>query len=201
MHIRPGFHVLFFILELILIGGHYAFPDLPHELGQTMFWAGIVGLVLWAAASFGAFDRFEFITRRLGPQKPRRDVTVGDAVAFVCLRIWGSHFWEAAGNSSTDAVAAVRDLQQAAADGLVPIWGLRRGSDVFEAIPHEYWLRHQIEWFGLLRDSATTEPRVSAADRGDTYLSLMTSRSTIEANWPRKRKRIRLQFPWRVTNA
>jgi hypothetical protein len=40
-------HAFFVLAELILIGSHYAVPELPPLLGQAMFWTGIAGLFLY----------------------------------------------------------------------------------------------------------------------------------------------------------
>jgi len=36
MRFRLGFDVPFLCVEAILIGGHYAFPELPHALGLAI---------------------------------------------------------------------------------------------------------------------------------------------------------------------
>jgi hypothetical protein len=196
MRFRPGAEILFWLLEVALIGVHYGFPELPHLIGLTLFWAGVIGLVLWGLAHLGAFDRFPFIAKLLGPPpEPVRDLEVDKAIAYVCFRQWGHSFQDAAGSRSADAVAGLRSFQQAAADGKVKIWGKAHHSNVFEPIPQEYWLKYQIEWFGLLRSRPTTEPAVIGVSRGSEYAELMTSKSQIEAIWPKKRKKLRLQSP------
>lgn len=169
-----------------MIGGHYAFPELPHALGLVMFWTGIAGLVAWGAVRLGFFDNVQILQRWLG-STPMRDTSVGNAIAYVCYRNWDHGFSDAAGSNKVDAVAALQEFQQAAADDRVTIWGKAGRNAVFELIPAEYWRRHQIEWFGLLRGSATTEPTASVADRGNRYEELMTSRSQVEDVWPKKR--------------
>ena len=95
-------------------------------------------------------------------------------------------FIDAAGTSGVDAVAALAEVRQAAADELITIWGKRPGQQVFEEVPPVFWVRHQIEWFGLLKNRATTEQTVSVADAGDRYEDLMTSRVQYR-KWPPKR--------------
>jgi hypothetical protein len=36
--IPPKLSRAFWLLEVALIGGHFAFPDIPHHVGQVMFW-------------------------------------------------------------------------------------------------------------------------------------------------------------------
>jgi hypothetical protein len=40
---------------------------------------------------------------------------------------------------------------QAAADGIIPIWGKREPYSVHEPIPNEYWFTNRFEWFDLLK--------------------------------------------------
>ena len=108
-----------------------------------------------------------------------RDVGLGEAVAFLGLKVWGKRFIEAAGASDVDAASIYDAVLQAAADGLIPIWGKRTQQSVFEPIPREYWFDHRFDWFSLLRNDANSESSKYAFS-GDRYLSLMTSRSAVE---------------------
>lgn len=182
-----------------MIGGHFAFPELPHAIGQFMFWAGVAGLVLFALAYCGVFDRFVWLQKWLGERKAKRDVGVSEAVAYVSFREWGKRFIDAAGSSDVDAVASLREFQQAALDGDVSIWGKHPPSEIFDLIQAGFWSRHQIEWFGLLKGNPTTEPTISASDGGNAPESLMTSRQQVEATWPKKRARLKFRAPWALT--
>jgi hypothetical protein len=191
MRFRPKFDVPFLCVEAILIGGHYAFPVLPHAVGLALFYCGIVGLIVWVLVRLGFLDNVQFLQHWFG--SPVRDVSVGDAIAYVCYRDWGHNFLAAAGSRDVDAVTALQEFQQAAADDQVKIWGKPSRNAVFEAIPAEYWRRHQIEWFGLLRGPATTEPAVSVADHGNRYEELMTSRTQVEEVWPKRGLHLRFR--------
>ncbi|MBI5261634.1 MAG: hypothetical protein HY852_07435 [Bradyrhizobium sp.] len=186
-----------------MIGGHFAYPDLPHHVGQVMFWLGIFGLVLWLLAHLGAFDRLPFMARFSGhAPAPTRDTKISEAIAYICYLDWGKSFLMAAGdNPPTEAVEALKSFRQAAADGHVQIWGKVVHGDVYEPIDADYWRSYQIEWFSLLRGQTITEPAVVGVKRGSEYVDLMVSKSQIEAVWPRKRRKIRLQKPWTVKDA
>jgi len=112
--------------------------------------------VIWGAVRLGFFDNVQILQHWFGSM-PMRDTRVSNAIAYVCYRNWDHGFSDAAGSNEVDAVAALQELQQAAADDRVTIWGKAGRNAVFELIPAEYWRRHQIEWFGLLRGSATTD--------------------------------------------
>lgn len=203
MRFRPGAHILFWLLEAALIGGHFAFPDLPHLAGQVMFWAGVAGIALWLLAHLGAFDRLPLPARLMGQVTGNRDTKVGAAISYICFRNWQHDFTDAAETAppASEANEALKSFRQAAADGKIPVWGKAMHSDVFEPVPKEYWLKYQIEWFSLLRDSATTEPAVIGVLRGYEFLDLMTNKTRIEAIWPKRRRTMRLQLPWAVRDA
>jgi hypothetical protein len=128
------------------------------------------------------------------PAPAMRDVSVGEALAYVCFREWGREFMDAAGATGTDAAGAMNEFLQAAADGGLQIWGKLNASGVFEPIPPEYWRKNQIEWFGLLKNAPTTQPSVTGV-RDARYVELMTSRSQVEKAWARKTG-VRLRVPW-----
>jgi hypothetical protein len=98
------------------------------------------------------------------------------------------------------SVEAVKQYLQAAADGHVQVWGKPTYSEIFEPIEQEFWRKYQIEWFSLLRGRTITEPAVLGAKRGCEYVDLMTSKAQVEALWPRKRRKVRLQAPWTFNN-
>jgi hypothetical protein len=197
MRFRPGLDVPFLCLEAILIGGHYAFPDLPHLLGLVMFWVGIAGVALWGLLRFGVFDDIDFLQRWAGSVTPKRDVGVAAAIAYICYRNWDQDVFTAAGSSGMDAARALKDFQQAAADGDVPVWGIR-DREIYEPIPAEFWRRHQVEWFDLLKGKPTTEPMISASDRGERFKDLMTSRARVEELWPKKKGKLVFRLPWEM---
>jgi hypothetical protein len=158
-----------------------------------MFWTGIAGLAVWGLVRLGVLDNIQIFQRWFGSAAPARDVGVAEAIAYVCYRDWGHNFLAAAGSRDVDVVTALQEFQQAAADDQVKIWGKPSHNAVFEPIPAEYWRRHQIEWFGLLRGPATTEPAVSVADHGNRYEELMTSRTEVEEVWPKRGLHLRFR--------
>src|SRR5260370_34336952 len=90
MRFRPKFDVPFLCVEAILIGGHYAFPVLPHAVGLALFYCGIVVLIVWVLVRLGFLDNVQFLQHWFG--SPVRDLSVGDAIAYVCYRDWGHCF-------------------------------------------------------------------------------------------------------------
>lgn len=111
-----------------------------------------------------------------------RDTSVSEAVAYACFRQWGKSFFEVAASSDVDGAAGYDQFLQAAADGLVPIWGRRNQLSVYETISNEYWYKNRIDWFSLLRGDPKTESSEHTFS-GDKYLSLMTSRAAMESRW------------------
>jgi hypothetical protein len=112
-----------------------------------------------------------------------RDVGIGEAVGYICFREWGHNFKACAGSTHVSGGKEYDDLLQSFADGKIPVWGKRENYGVHEPISKEYWFNNRIDWFSLLRDEPNTEP-TSAAFKGDSYSSLMTSRATVERYWP-----------------
>lgn len=112
------------------------------------------------------------------PANPVRDVGVDDAIAFLCFRDWGKRFLDAAGSGKFGSEYDM--FLQAAADGLVPIWGKRENWDVHQPIPRDYWYHNRIDWFSLLKGDAKSESSTQTF-QGGRYLSLMTSKAAVEA--------------------
>ncbi|SFI32521.1 hypothetical protein [Bradyrhizobium sp. Gha] len=112
-----------------------------------------------------------------------RDVGLGEAVGYICFRRWGESFVAAASSSNVSGSREYDELLQAAADGEIPIWGKKAAHGVHEPIPGEFWFKHRMDWFSLLRGSPETESSVRSGS-DETYLELMTSRAAIERYWP-----------------
>src|ERR1700730_8191400 len=108
------------------------------------------------------------------PANPVRDVGVDEAMAFLCFREWGKYFLDAAGSGKFGSEYDM--FLQAAADGLVPIWGKRENWGVHQLIPRDYWYQNRIDWFSLLKGDAKSESSTQSF-QGDHYLSLMTSKA------------------------
>ena len=108
-----------------------------------------------------------------------RDISLSDAIAYLCFGQWGKSFLDAAGSSEVDGAAEYDHFLQAAADGAIPIWGRRESCSVYEPIPNDYWFQNRIEWFSLLKGNPESESSRHTLS-GDRYLSLMTSRALVE---------------------
>jgi len=96
MRFHPSFEIPLVLIELAAIGSHYAFPELPHTLGLILFWGGVAGLLLW---------NFWFVWRLLRSShanEPARNVSVGEAISYVCFRRWGRRFLDAAGDRTAE---------------------------------------------------------------------------------------------------
>jgi len=197
MRFHPTFEIPVLLIELAAIGSHYAFPDLPHALGLVLFWGGVAGLLLWVL--WFAWR----LLRASSGGAPARDVSVAEAISYVCFRRWGRRFLEAAGDREANVNTALTEFRQAAADDRITIWGKTTAGAVFEQIPADFWRKNQIEWFDLLRGRTKTEsidPLVThgSALRAISYFDLMTSRAQVEAAWQRKRRRIVFRKPWEM---
>ncbi|WP_315721605.1 MULTISPECIES: hypothetical protein [unclassified Bradyrhizobium] len=119
----------------------------------------------------------------------RRNVDVGEAVAFLSLGVWGKRFSDVdAGGAEARSRAseALEAFLQGAADGDFPVWGKRGRSAIWEDIPAKFWLSHQIGWSSLLGMQPATERRKSSVDidsllvASKGYSFLMTSREAVE---------------------
>ncbi|MBW7974365.1 hypothetical protein [Bradyrhizobium sp. BR 10289] len=115
-----------------------------------------------------------------------RDVSMGEAIGYICFRRWGERFVAAAGSPDVSGSREYDELLQAVADGEIPVWGKKAASGVHEPIPNEFWFNHRINWFSLLRGAPETESNVRSGSDETSYfyLELMTSRAAIERYWP-----------------
>jgi hypothetical protein len=110
---------------------------------------------------------------------PIRDVTVGEAMAYLGFHEWEKTFFDAASSAEMAGAKLYDNLLQAAADGIIPIWGKSGNQTVYEPIPREFWYENRIDWFSLLRGSAVTESSKHTFN-GGRYLELMTSRAAVK---------------------
>ena len=112
----------------------------------------------------------------------RRDISVGEAIAYLCFGSWGKSFHDAAASPEVSGSWEYNQFQQAAADGEVRIWGRLSANRVYEPIAKEFWRDNNIEWFSLLNADDHTEPIGRVDTRGPVhrYSSLMTSRADAE---------------------
>ena len=115
------------------------------------------------------------------PKGPVRNVTVGEAVAFLMTKAWGRDFEQELSTPEADSVAEFRRFHQAAADGLVTVWGRPGGvSSVYEPIPPAFWIKNDVNFSSVLKGAAESEPHLSKDTSQQRYLRLMTSRSDTE---------------------
>jgi hypothetical protein len=125
---------------------------------------------------------------------PTRDVGVGEAIAYIGFREWGKSFFDAAGSSEIDGNTEYRAFLQAAADGDLTVWGQRGEGRVYAVIPASYWVDHEIEWFGLLKNDPHTQAIAGLRKQRlpANYRDLMTSRAEIARIWPPASPRLEL---------
>jgi hypothetical protein len=116
------------------------------------------------------------ITRAL-----RRDVGVAEALAYAEFKEWGGTFFEAASSAKNEANEQLVRFRQLAHDGVLKVWGKRSVNGVFEIIPKEHWLDHNVEWFDLLRGNPRTENVLHTTPQ--PYSELMVSKAEFEREW------------------
>ena len=110
-----------------------------------------------------------------------RDVGVGEAIAYIAYGTWGHSFLEAASTSDIDAVWALRQFHQAAADRQIIVWGKKGPGRIYEQIGEEgYWSKNEIEWFELLHGTPRTEAILANDYSQQRFIHLETSRTDVE---------------------
>jgi hypothetical protein len=117
--------------------------------------------------------------------KSERDIGLSEALGYVCFREWGKFLIHAAGSREISCGKEYDEFLQAIADGRIPVWGKKEVFGVHQPIPNDYWFTNRVDFMSLLnnRADAKSEPTM-ASFGGDSYSSLMTSRSAVEAHWP-----------------
>jgi hypothetical protein len=164
-------------------------PEIPEWLrillallGGALILVSVTGHGISALIRRHAIDRLGDRQKSETALQSRRDVSVGEAIAYLCFCEWGRRFVDAAASPDVSGNLEHTQFQQAAADGDVRIWGRPSAGRVYEPIPKEYWRENRIEWFSLLKGEPDTEPLGRAKETGplQRYNSLMTSRSDTE---------------------
>jgi hypothetical protein len=81
-----------------------------------------------------------------------------------------------------------KEFRQAAFDGRLPIWAKRRGSDLWEAVPKEYWKDRRLAYLNVIREDPSTlsVEEEGSLRRSNEWREFMTSRSVVDALWPAK---------------
>ena len=137
-------------------------------------------LTQWSEVRLPRADVLKLWPRRLYvPLAVVRDVSVDEAIAYICFGAWGRKFFDAANSPEVSGSREFNQFQQAAADGEVPVWGRLSKARLFEPIDKEFWRKNRIEWFGSLKG----EPHTEQIERHGTqprYIDLMTSRAETE---------------------
>jgi hypothetical protein len=121
----------------------------------------------------------ETVEPRSSLSEVRRDTPLAEAIAFMAFGVWGKSMVEAATSEDVDAAWALKLYRQGAADGEVQTWGIGNGR-VYEPIPKEYWLSHEIEWFELLKGRPYSTSFYPNERNQRKYFHLMTSRADAE---------------------
>lgn len=109
-----------------------------------------------------------------------RDVSVGEAIAYLAFGSWGRTFTEAASSHDVSGEWEYKQFKQAAADGDIPVWGRSGKFRVFEPIPKEFWRKNHFDWFNLLRGDCGTEPIAKGNHTEVRYSETMTSKAATE---------------------
>lgn len=131
----------------------------------------------------------EAADRRLVPAFSR-DVSVAEAIAYLCFGAWGRKFYDAAASPDVSGNWEYKQFHQAAADGDVPVWGRVSRADVYEPIANEFWLSNKIEWFALLKGNGETVPDNARDLKEKRYIQLMTSRRATELMFLKQPKEV-----------
>jgi hypothetical protein len=119
-------------------------------------------------------------------KSPMRDVKVGEAIAYLVTNRWGITFIQSHDRAAFDIVpefdliSEFRRFKQAAADGLITIWGCASHGRPHQPIPAGFWIENDICFSSLLKGDAESEPRNDRDFTQTRYLRLMASRVEVE---------------------
>ena len=116
---------------------------------------------------------------------PQRDVILPEALAYAEFKQWGRTFFEAASSAQNHANEQLEKFRQIAHDGALTVWGKRTEGGVFQIIPKEHWLDHNVEWFDLLRGKGRSE-KVTGSEPPMPYSELMVCKAEFEREWPHR---------------
>ena len=121
----------------------------------------------------------EFWTRK---REPIRNATLSEGLAFAALGEWGKTFYDAVIAGLVPSNEPLIQFRQLAHDGTLSAWGKRSENGIFQLIPNEHWVDHNVEWFDLMRGTARTENVTHTTP--DPFLEIMVSRVQFEKEWP-----------------
>ena len=112
-----------------------------------------------------------------------RDLSVLEAVHFLAFGSWEIRDWDELDGKVMPIYSAANDIEQAALDNAIPIWGKRDFSGKYFLIPASDWGRYKIKDTSLLLN----DPEKVYARRSDRkalpaqYSALMTNKEKVEA--------------------
>lgn len=114
--------------------------------------------------------------------KAQRDVWLLDAIHFVAFGSWERREWNDLGGSLEILYTAAKDIEQAALDALVPIWGKQGFSGKYIGIAAMDWADYQIEDTSILRGDPEQlyARRTNKRSLPAQYGALKTSKAGIE---------------------
>ena len=113
---------------------------------------------------------------------PQRDVILPEALAYAEFGEWGRSFFFAVATTGNRANEQLERFRQLAHDGCLSVWGKRSEGGVFQLIPKEHWLDHDVEWFDLLRGKGRSEKVTGSTPI--PYSELMVCKAEFEREWP-----------------
>ncbi len=151
----------------------------------------IVGIISMFSPSI--YRRFRVLNKGKGSAQSTakdtklitRDTPMRDALAYIVTRIWGS---TQADIEIEQFGYAIREMNQAATDGIVTIWGAKQKNGRLIEIPTKYWEDWQLEILSVFySDGVSTELATLPKINNDKYYDLMISKAQVEQKWPPKK--------------
>jgi hypothetical protein len=186
------------IVAVFLLGAGAYMSTFPAEviraLGILLMGAAAIGLIVWFA-----------LDRRARPAPPivsplcktvDRDVSLLDAIWRVFMGTWGTRkkFWDGgdpAGNADWFNFWQIcEDIQQRAFEGKLPIWAIKRGSQVYEPLPLDFWRHHRLGPNPMMDPEWPLGVWIEHSDglekfhRAGEWLNYSTSRELVDRLWP-----------------
>jgi hypothetical protein len=171
----------------------------PNWLWPLVIVVGFVFLALEFAhrrTTVVSLPASEVAPQRETPQSAevRRDVSLVEAIDRAFLGRWEKLSRNAEGffdlttaEYQTLHDIAVKEVQQFAFDGDLPMWGHKNTPDVLELIPKQCWKENYVDWFGYVRgrpEELCTKIWVPGHNERQEWKNLWTSRIAVDRLWP-----------------
>ena len=130
-------------------------------------------------------------------RKIERDVWLSDAIKRAhsgrWLRSGGDFNGLAIGLDAAERLSGLiaKDFRQHALEGRLPIWGKRAASDLWEAVPKEFWQDNHVNYLTVIHEdplALQVYDIVFTGQRNEEWRELMTSWQAVETLWPLDRK-------------